>query len=53
MERLNKDELFTLALYLDLLNLVNFCKTARKYDKLFKNATIWRGKIRRFSEIQV
>lgn len=46
MEILNKDELFTLCLHLDLADLLNFCKTCKKYDKL-DSATTWRGKIRK------
>ena len=47
MERLNKDELFTLSLYLDLADLLNFCKTSKKNEKLCNNDVVWRGKIRK------
>ena len=47
MDILNKDELFTLALHLDLTDFLNFCKTCQKYEKLAKSHVIWRGKIRK------
>ncbi len=47
MEILNNDELFTLALHLDLLDFLNFCKTGKRYEKLCKNPVIWRGKIKK------
>ena len=46
MEILNKDELFTLALHLDLADLLNFCKTSKRYGKFCHNNIVWRGKIR-------
>ena len=46
MEFLNKDELFTLALHLDLADLLNFSKTSKRYGKLCHNNIVWRGKIR-------
>ena len=47
MEILNKDELFTLALHLELADLLNFCKTSQRYKKLCHNDIVWRGKIRK------
>ena len=46
MDILNKDELFTLSLHLDLADFLNFCKTSRKYEKL-NNEVVWRAKIRK------
>ena len=46
MDILNKDELFTLSLHLDLVDFINFCKTSRKHEKL-NNEVVWRGKIRK------
>ena len=46
MDILNKDELFTLSLHLDLADFLNFCKTSRKHEKL-NNEVVWRGKIRK------
>ena len=47
MDILNKDELFTLALHLDLADFLNFSKTCKKYENLCNNAVVWRGKIRK------
>ena len=33
MEKLNKDELFTVALYLDLSDLLSFCSTSKYIQK--------------------
>ena len=46
MDILNKDELFTLSLHLDLADFLNFCKTSRKHEKL-NNEVVWRAKIRK------
>ena len=46
MDILNKDELFTLSLHLDLVDFFNFCKTSRKHEKL-NNGVVWRAKIRK------
>jgi Leucine-rich repeat (LRR) protein len=47
MNKLSKDELFILALQLDLPDLLRFCKTSKIFDeKLCKNIDFWRYKIR-------
>ena len=43
MDRLNKDELFTLGLHLDLPDLITFCKLNKKFASVCPN--VWRAKI--------
>ena len=48
MEKLNKDELFTLALRLDLPDLLNFCSVNKYIDKsICKRDDIWIYKLRK------
>ena len=42
MEKLNKDELFTLAIYLDLRSLLNFCQGNKYFhNSVYKRDEIW------------
>ena len=43
MDKLNKDELFTIAIHLDLPNLVRFCTLNKKIHEMCPN--VWRSKI--------
>ena len=46
MEKLNKNELFLLALEMDVADILNLCKTNKKFqEKLCKNDDIWRYKL--------
>lgn len=46
MDKLNKDELFTLSLHLDLPELFALCHGYRKFnEKICKDASMWRRKI--------
>ena len=46
MENLNKDMLFKLAMKLDFLSLIQFCKVSKRiYEKIYKNADIWNHKL--------
>ena len=46
MEKLTRDELFSLALYLDLPNLLKFCQTSKTIDRnVCKNDNFWIHKI--------
>lgn len=48
MDKLNKDEMFTLSLHLDLPELYNLCKSYRKFnEKICKDQTVWQRKIAR------
>ena len=45
MEKLNKDVLVLLALKLDYSDIINFCKSSRKFDlKVCQNNNFWREK---------
>ena len=47
MERsFNVDELFLLALQLDLPSIINFCKTSKKVnEKICRNENFWKQKV--------
>lgn len=46
MERFNVDELFLLALELDLSSIINFCKSSKKVnEKICHNERFWRVKV--------
>ena len=51
MDTLNKDELFTIAIHLDLPDLVRFCTLNKKFHDVCPN--VWRSKIaKEFPEFQ-
>ena len=51
MDTLNKDELFTIAIHLDLPDLVRFCSLNKKFHDVCPN--VWRSKIaKEFPEFQ-
>ena len=46
MENLNKDELFLLAMELDLPSILNLCKTSKYLNKMVcENPNLWRSKL--------
>lgn len=48
MEKFNVDELFLLALELDLSSIINFCKTSKRVnEKICKNELFWKLKVDR------
>ena len=50
MDKLTKDELFSIAILLDLPDLLNFCKSDERIDKLVcKKNDIWFHKLKEFS----
>ena len=49
MDKLTKDELFSIAIFLDLSNLSNFCNSDERIDKLVcKKNDIWFHKLKEF-----
>ena len=47
MEKLNKDELFNLALLLDLKDLSNLCRASKNINRLIcENDAIWLAKLK-------
>lgn len=48
MEKLSKDELYLLALQLDLPDLLSFCESTTKFDKkICQDPSVWERKIKR------
>ena len=48
MEKLNKDELFLLAIELDLPSLLNFCLTSKRFNEVIcKKESFWVNKLDR------
>lgn len=46
MEKLNRDELFVLALEMDAPSILNLCRTNKRFqEKLCKNDDVWRYKL--------
>ena len=46
MERLNKDELFSIAIQLDFKSLINLCMINKRiYQKIYENDSIWFAKL--------
>lgn len=48
MEKLNKDEIVTIALLLDLLDILKFCQTSKKIDRyVCKNDDFWTSRLKK------
>lgn len=55
MEKLNKDEIISIAILLDFPDILNFCKTNRKIERaVCENNDFWRNKItQKFPEVDI
>ncbi len=51
MEKLSRDELFSLAVNLDLPDLLRFCSSSKKFNnEVCKNNDIWFYKLKEFPD---
>lgn len=51
MEKLNRDELFSLSVNLDLPDLFRFCSSSRRFNnEVCKNNDIWFYKLKEFPD---